>query len=259
MKTATIFHKFIAFAVTFFLCFPLARLNAAVPNTLTPAEQAAGWKLLFDGHSTDNWRGYEQSTFPDKGWHVADGCLVNPKSNGRVSGSGGDLLTTAKFRDFEFRFEWRIGFGGNSGVQYLFQEPRPNPTASMYRGDTGHSPMGFEYQILDDPNYPRELKNGPKHLTAALYALIAPTNKVLRGTDEFNEGHIIVHGNHIEHWLNGNKVLEFELGSPSLKTAIAASKYKAIPGYAEKALTAIALQDHGDEIAFRNLKIRELR
>ncbi len=243
----------------FSLMASVSRLDAAEPNTLTTEEKSAGWKLQFDGHDTSNWRGYEQSAFPTKGWHVEHGCLVNPKSNGRPNGSGGDLVTVAKFRDFEFRFEWRIAKGGNSGVQYLFQEPRPNPTISMYGGDTGHSPTGFEYQILDDPNYPRELKNGADHLTAALYMLVTPVNKVLRPTGEFNEGRIIIHGNHVEHWLNGRKVLECELGSAKLKTAIAKSKFKVFANFGEKAPTAISLQDHGDEIAYRNLKIREWR
>jgi hypothetical protein len=229
------------------------------PNTLSAEEMAAGWKLLFDGRSMTGWRGYKLSGPPTKGWHAADGCLVNPKSNGRPNGSGGDLITVQTFLDFEFTFEWRIAVGGNSGIHYFFDENRPKTPVPMYRGDTGNSPMGFEYQILDDPNYPSELKNGPEHLAAALYMLVTPTNKVLRTAGEFNEGRIVVNGKHVEHWLNGRRVLECELGSPALMQAIAQSKFKWIAGLGSKFATHIALQDHGDEIAFRNLKIRELK
>jgi hypothetical protein len=233
--------------------------STQAPNTLSAEEIAEGWKLLFDGRSMAGWRGYKLAGPPATGWHVADSCLANPKSNGRPNGSGGDLMTAQTFLDFEFRFEWRIALGGNSGVHYFFDENRPKTPVPMYRGDTGNSPMGFEYQILDDPNYPSELKSGPEHLTAALYMIVTPTNKVLRPAGEFNEGRIVVNGIHVEHWLNGQRVLECELGSPTLMQAIAQSKFKWIAGLGSKFATHIALQDHGDEIAFRNLKIRELK
>jgi hypothetical protein len=232
--------------------------TSPTPNTLTAEEIAAGWKLLFDGRTTTGWRGYKMTGFPTRGWHIADGCLVNPKSNGRPNGSGGDIITVQKFLNFDFRFEWRIGHGGNSGVQYFFDEHRSRTPVPMYGGDVGNSPMGFEYQILDDPNYDRELRNGPKHLTAALYMLVEPTNKFLRPAGEFNEGRIIVNGRHVEHWLNGRRVLECELESPSLLQAIAETKFKWIAGLGHKSATQFALQDHGDDVAFRNLKIREL-
>src|ERR1700742_3383652 len=113
----------------------LNRLAAAEPNTLTPEETAAGWKLLFDGHSLAGWHIYQGKSPAPTSWHIQDGCLVNPKSNGRPNGSGGDLVTNGKYRDFEFRFEWRISSAGNSGVQYFIDESRRH-TAPMYRGDT---------------------------------------------------------------------------------------------------------------------------
>ncbi len=229
---------------------------AAEPNTLTPQKTAQGWKLLFDGRSFAGWHIYGTNAPPTKGWHVEDGSLVNPKSNGRPNGSGGDLVTNARYTDFEFRFEWKMSKAGNSGIHYFFIEGAKR-TASMYKGDKGDSPAGFEYQILDDPAYSD--KQAPDHLTASIYQLVAPVNKALRPPGEFNEGRIVVTGNHVEHWLNGTKVAECELGGAELQKLIEATKYKGIPGFGTKAATAVALQDHGEEVAFRNLKIRELK
>ncbi len=238
------------------LPLPSIRALASEPNTLTPEEAAAGWRLLFDGRATSGWHTFGKTSFPTRGWHVEDGCLMNPKCNGRPNGSGGDLVTNAKFTDFEFRFEWRIRAGGNSGVEYLFAEGGPKRKALIYPGDTGDSPVGFEYQILDDPAYLS--KNVPARLTASIYKLAAAVNKTLLPAGEFNEGRIIVDGNHVEHWLNGRKVAGCELGSASLQRAIADCVFKVIPGFGIKSATSLALQDHGEEVAFRNLKIREL-
>src|SRR4051812_45143465 len=189
----------------------VGRLCGADLNTLTAAETAAGWKLLFDGRTLTGWHGFQQKGPPRTGWHVADGCLVNPKSNGRPNGSGGDLVTDAKFLDFEFRFEWRISRAGNSGVQYLFDESRP-PTAPLYRGDLGHSPVGFEYQVLDDAGQP-DAPRGATRKAGALYDLFAAEQKTLRPVGEWNEGRIVVNGPHVEQWLNGGKVAECDLNS----------------------------------------------
>ena len=237
------------------LLFHAVWAMAAEPNTLTPQEQAAGWKLLFDGRSTTGWHTYGKQTVTAKSWLVHDGCLVIPKGNGRPNGSGGDLVTNAIFTNFEFQFEWRVGPGGNSGVEYLFTEGEKR-TASFYPGDTGDSPLGFEYQVLDDAPH---AKNTANRLAASIYSLVAATGKTLRPAGEFNQGRVIVDGNHVEHWLNGRKVAECELGSPALQRIIASSKYKPYPGIGVKRATALALQDHGEEVAYRNLKLRELR
>jgi len=231
-------------------------LAAAKPNTLTPEETAAGWKLLFDGHSLTGWHIFQGKSPAPTSWHVEDGGLVNPKGNGRPNGSGGDLVTDGKYHDFEFRFEWRISPAGNSGIQYFIDEPRKR-TARMYRGDTGHSPIGFEYQLLDDKKHP-DAKRGPTHMAGALYDLIPAVNKTLKPVGEFNEGRIIVSGQHVEHWLNGSKVAECDLDTDTFREAFAKSKFHVISDFGKKTKTSIALQDHGFAVAFRNLKIREL-
>jgi hypothetical protein len=230
---------------------------AAEINTLAAQESAEGWKLLFDGTTLSGWHIYQHAGPPKAGWHVAEGLLVCPKSNGRPNGSGGDLVTDGKYRDFDFRFEWRISPGGNSGVKYLVDESRP-PGAPLYRGDTGNSPVGFEYQLLDDVKHP-DAKRGPTHMSGAIYDLLAMEKKTLKPVGQWNESRIVVGGNHVEHWLNGGKVAECDLDSDAFRQLLAKSKYSVIPGFGTKITTPLALQDHGEEVAFRNLKIRELK
>ncbi|MDB4925369.1 DUF1080 domain-containing protein [Mucilaginibacter sp.] len=236
-----------------------AQVATAPINTLSISENEAGWKLLFDGKTMNGWRSYYQTDKPLSGWTIEDGCLKNAKGNGRPRTGGGDLMTDAMFTDFDLRFEWNIQQGGNSGVYYLLQERQNKPGTLMYNGDDGTSAVAFEYQLVDDERHPDVLKNGPIHATGSLYALIPPNDsKKLKPAGEFNESRIIVHGNHVEHWLNGTKIVSFDLGSAVLLEAIAKSKYKNVPGFGLKAATRILLQDHGDEIRFRNIKIRSL-
>lgn len=230
--------------------------GAADPNTLSAEEKAAGWRLLFDGRSAEQWRSWNQKGFPAKGWVVADGCLKCEKTNGRPNGGGGDLVTRDTFTDFEFSWEWRMAKGGNSGVEYFLMS-RGKGAKPLFDGDDGTTLVGHEYQLLDDDSY--RGKSGPDRLTASFYDVIAPNSaKKLRPPGEFNESGLLVRGNHVEHWLNGAKVLEYDLGSAALNAAIAKSKYKSVTGFGEKRKTALLLQDHGEWIAFRNLKIREL-
>ncbi len=229
----------------------------AAPNELAPGERAAGWRLLFDGRSFAGWHLFQQKGDAHGGWKIEDGALVCPKSNGRPNGSGGDLVTNDPFTDFEFVFEWRISPAGNSGVHYLFDENRP-PGKPLYAGDVGKSPVGFEYQVLDDEKHP-DGKRGPTHQAGALYDLFAVEKKTPKPVGEWNEGRIVVKGNHIEHWLNGAKSAECDLDSATYRDTLAKSKYHVIPAFAAKAPTSLALQDHGEEVAFRSLKIRELK
>jgi len=228
-------------------------------NTLSAAEKKEGWRLLFDGKTFNGLRSYFETIEPSKGWSIEEGCFKNSKGNGRPRSGGGDIMTAELFTDFDFRFEWSMPPGGNSGVYYLFQERQDKPGVGMYMGDDGRSPVGFEYQLLDDERHPDALRNGPIRSTGSLYSLIPPNDsKRLKPTGEFNESRIVVQGKHVEHWLNGAKIVEYDLGSSALIDAIAKSKYKDVPGFGAKTKTRILLQDHGDEVRFRNLKIRAL-
>ena len=225
--------------------------RAAPPNTLTPSEKAAGWKLLFDGKTTTGWRGFRREKFPEEGWVIADGAIKHVAGKGEQSQNGGDIITVGQYDQFELQLQWRISPGGNSGIKYLISE-------DMVK--TGHSGLGFEMQVLDDDGHPdaKMGKNGNR-TAGALYDLIAPQNKVLRPVGQWNQVRLIIQGDHVEHWLNGAKVVEYDLGSARLKALIAESKYKNIPGFGEVRKGHILLQDHGNEVWFRNIKIRELR
>jgi 3-keto-disaccharide hydrolase len=167
-------------------------------------------------------------------------------------------VTVEQYTDFDFRFDWRISRGGNSGVKYFVLERLGAPGAVMYIGDDGRSAVGHEYQLLDDAEHP-DAKNGPIRQAGALYSLVPPgPGKRLNPVGEFNESRILVQGKHVEHWLNGAKIVEYELGSPALLEAVSKSKYKDIPNFGTKFNTRLLLQDHGDEVWFRNLRIRPL-
>jgi hypothetical protein len=211
----------------------------APPNTLTPAEEAAGWQLLFDGRSLEAWRGYRRDTLPDSGWDVADGTLRTvPKVK------GADIITRRTFRDFELSWEWRVAPGGNNGVKYFVTEQRPK------------SP-GHEYQMIDDAGYPGTLT--PQQETAAFYDVLpAAADRPLRPAGEWNASRIVVRGPRVEHWLNGTNVLTYELGSETVKAGLASSKFRDQPGFGEKIAGHIMLTYHQDECWYRNLKILEL-
>lgn len=218
-------------------------LRAGDPLPLQPASEptAEGWQPLFDGKTTRGWRGYRQKSFPTQGWTVEDGCLKHT-----ARGGGGDIVTERTFDEFEFEFEWRIGPKANSGVKYFVSEDRP-------------SAIGHEYQILDDAEA-IGAKPANKHQTASFYDVLAPTNSERpKPAGEFNRSRIVVSGQKVEHWLNGIKTIEYELGSESLRTAVAASKFREIPGFGTRIRGPLLLQDHGGEVWFRNLRVRDLK
>jgi len=218
--------------------------QAREPNTLTPAEVAEGWTLLFDGQTTDNWRGFKSSTFPTTGWVVEDGTLRHVKGQG-----GGDIVTTEQFDNFDFQLEWKISPAGNSGIKYLIDE-------SLTPGRSG---LGFEMQILDDERHPdaKAGKDGNR-IAGALYDLIAPTGRVLHPVGQWNHARIVSHNGRVEHWMNGAKIVEFTINSPEMQALIAASKYTVNPGFGEVRRGHILLQDHVDDVWFRNVKVRRL-
>ncbi len=251
---------------TFVLCFILTAFLASGQstgsnlNTLSAAEKRDGWKLLFDGKTLDGWRSYATGqAVPSGGWTVAEGCLKNSKGTGRPGSGSGDILTAEKFTDFDLTFEWRIGAGGNSGVKYFIFDRKDSRGTKMYEGDDGRSAVGHEYQLLDDERHP-DASVGAIRQTGSLYSLVAPnSSKKMKPVGEFNQSRILVQGKHVEHWLNGAKIVEYTLESPELAQAIAASKFKDVPHFGTKFATAILLQDHGEEVWFRNLKIRPLK
>ena len=234
------------------------------PNTLTPSERAAGWRLLFDGKTLSGWRGLGYDTVPTAHWVVVDGAIKKIASGNvpRVADgrplAGGDLMTVDSFADFELSFEWKVTPGANSGVKYNVSE-----AMSMAQGGAGtqggptHSALGFEYQILDDDRH--EDAKLSSHRAGALYDLVAPNDrKHLRPVGEWNRSVVVFRGHHGEHWLNGQKVVEFDLGTARMDSLLAASKYKTIPRFGQKRTGHIVLQDHGDEVYYRDIKVRPL-
>lgn len=230
----------------------------AAPNTLTPQEAAGGWRLLFDGETLDGWRGLGRDAVPAGHWVVEEGTIRKVASGDVPTAAdgqpleGGDLMTIDTFGDFELVFEWKVAEGANSGVKYNVSEAMS--TAHPPR----HAALGFEYQILDDDRHPDAL-NGPTRTAAALYDMIPPgAEKVLRPVGTFNEGRILFRGSHGEHWLNGHRVVSFDLETPRFRELLAASKYRDLEGFAERRQGHIVLQDHGDDVWFRNIKVRAL-
>ncbi|MBL8860007.1 MAG: DUF1080 domain-containing protein [Planctomycetes bacterium] len=213
------------------------RPTAAPQNVLSASERAAQFELLFDGVTTQGWRGYKSDALPGN-WSVEEQALV-------CAGGGGDLVTVRDYQDFELLLEWRIGKGGNSGVFYRVAERLDHPWQS-----------GPEMQILDGENHP----DGGNPLTSAgaNYALHAPERDYTLPVGMWNQARIVVEGAHVEHWLNGSKACEYELWSDDWKAAVARSKFASMPEYGLARTGKICLQDHGDRVAFRNIKIRKL-
>lgn len=239
-------------ALTLLCCAaPSAAQQKQTDNTLSAEEKAAGWKLLFDGKTSAGWRGFHKDAFPTAGWAIGDGCIKHVAGKGAQSEHGGDIITTGQYQNFELQLDWRLAAGGNSGIKYLVVESLPA---------TGGSGVAPEMQVLDDDAHPDAKMGRDGNRTAgALYDLIAPSgNKKLRPVGEFNQARLVVNNGHVEHWLNGEKVVEFDLGGERLRSLIAQSKYKSIPKFAEARRGHILLQDHGDEVCYRNVKIREL-
>jgi hypothetical protein len=229
------------------LLFPLLALSAAVgfaqsarasdDNVLSDSERSAGWRLLFDGHSLAGWRSLS-SAQPGAGWAVIDGAIVR-------TARSGDLVSSGEFGDFELSIDWKVEDATNSGILYR-----------VALGETQTYHTGPEYQLLDN------IKGGdrfdPKHLAGALYDLVAPPKDFTKPVGSWNHTRIVVRGWHIEHWLNGEKIVDIDLSSPEGQALKMQSKFSAMPHFAAYSRGHIALQDHDNMVSFRNIKIRDL-
>lgn len=235
----------------------LAQSINKVPNTLSEDEVAQGWILLFDGKSTQGWRGAHKESFPELGWKVKDGVLSVQKSDGGESTNGGDIVFDKDLKAFELKVDFKITEGANSGIKYFVTEKEKQKGSAF----------GLEYQILDDAKHPDAklftTYEGSRTL-ASLYDLKKASGKRFNGVGKWNEARIIVYpDNRVEHWLNGFKVLEYTRGSDDYRKLVQGSKYAA-SNYNEAGLFGeaevgrILLQDHGDEVSFRNIKLRVL-
>lgn len=222
------------------------------PNTLTPYEQEDGWKLLFDGKTTTGWKGVYKPAFPEKGWEVKNNALSVLPSDGGESTNGGDIVTVDKYSAFDLSFEYKLTPGANSGVKYFVTLRENNPGSAI----------GLEYQVLDDKMHSdaKQGRDGNRTL-ASLYDLITAKKegRFLRPVGEWNIGRVVVYpDNRVEHYLNGIKVLEYIRGSQEYRNLVAISKYKDWESFGEAPEGHILLQDHGDQVSFRSIKIKKL-
>ncbi len=225
--------------------------SAPQVNTLSPAEVEAGWELLFDGTSSELWRGYQKESFPQQGWKVEDGNLIVEKSMQEGAG-GGTIITRKMYRNFELSLEFMVSDTANSGILYLGLEKEGEP---MWH-------TAPEFQILDnqtalnsaDDNF--DLRT---HLTGDNYDLQSAAEDYTKPVGEWNTARIVVNNGHVEHWLNGNKTIEYQINSEEWKALVANSKFNEYSDYGQASRGHIGLQDHDHEVKFRNIKIREIQ
>jgi hypothetical protein len=218
-------------------------------NTLSAAEVEAGWQLLFDGETTSGWRGYNQESLPERGWEVLEGDLVILPRAADAEAWGGDIVTEGVFDNFELSLEFNLTTAANSGIFYRVVEV---PGESIWH-------FAPEYQVLDNAGY---IALGDTdtltHLTGDNYDLHASSSSAIKPAGEWNHARIVVDRGHVEHWLNGVKMVEYELWSPDWEQRVRDSKFGDYPEYGRATMGQIALQDHGNEVRFRNIKIRPI-
>lgn len=220
------------------------------PNSLTAAEKAAGWILLFDGKTTKGWRNYNKQGIGSR-WKVADGVLyldvANKNADGFQVGGGGDIITEAEYENYELRLEWKIAKCGNSGIIYHIHE---DPSI-QYPWMTGP-----EFQLLDNDCHPdAKIK---KHRAGDFYDVIESSIETVKPAEEWNKIRLVCMGTKVEHWMNGKKVISTDMGSPEFKSLLPNTKWKDHKKYGTFSKGHIGLQDHGDGISFRNIKLRKL-
>jgi hypothetical protein len=208
-------------------------------NTLTSEERSSGWALLFDGKTTQGWHLFKKDSCPAS-WNVMDGWLHC------VGQGGGDIVSERLYEQFELTWDWKIAPGANSGLKYFVLDSRS-------------SALGHEYQLIDDERHPDGKSPKGNHGTATFYDLLKPAvHPPTKPAGEINHSRILVKGDHVEHWLNGTKVVEYELGSEAILAAVKESKFKTTPGFGARQKGHILLQEHGGDVWFRNIKIRDL-
>jgi len=207
--------------------------------------QGDGFKPLFDGKSLDGWRGYKKTDASETRWKVENGLVTIPENDGKDTRGQRDIITTGTYDQFDLRWEWKIAQGGNSGVKYFVLEDEP-------------SAIGHEYQLIDDERHP-DAKIGPHRQTAALYDVFPAHDRPSKPAGEWNTSEVIVRGKHVEHLLNGKKVLDYDLDSPALNEAIAKSKFKDIARFGKPQSGHILVQDHGDQVWFRKIEIQRFK
>ena len=232
--------------ITFILISVLfAQFAFAQINTLTPKEKEEGWKLLFNGKNLDGWTSVGKDTPPSFGWEIKDGILTVKKEGDK---QGGDIITQEQFSDFELLVDFKITEGANSGIKYFFTRYKEGGW------------LGLEYQILDDERHPdAKMGRDGNRLQAGLYDMLAPKNKQDKPIGEWNQARIVAKGSKVTHYLNGKEVLSFDRKSESYHKAWELSKYnKSVPMFGDVEKGHILLQDHGDVLSFRNVKIRVL-
>jgi hypothetical protein len=232
--------------------------NADGRESATEQADAQAWTALFDGRSFEGWRGVGLEAIPEGHWAIEDGCIRKIASGDVPTAAdgqplqGGDIMTVNTYLDFELALEWKVAPGANSGIKYNVSEAMSTANPPV------HAALGFEYQILDDDLHP-DAQNGPNRTAGGLYDLVPPhPDKPLRPVGKLNEARVVFSGGHGEHWLNGVKVVEYDLGSEAFETLFAASKYTPIEGFADQREGHIVLQDHGDDVWFCNIRVREM-
>jgi hypothetical protein len=232
---------------TLIFCIPVFSQD----NKLTDKEKKDGWQLLFDGVSMSKWRSASSDSFPSKGWNIENGVLFINEAGGRQS--AGDIITREQFEDFDFSFDFKLTEGANSGVKYSVSIFNP-PVRGL------GAVLGPEYQVLDDDKHPdaKAGRNGNRKLGSLYDILPSAAGSALRPIGDWNTARIMSKGNHVEHWLNGVKILEYEKTSDAYNQAFAQSKFKEVSSFGKSPKGHLLLQDHGNKVFFKNIKIRKV-
>ncbi len=223
----------------------------AAPNTLTEKEKKNGWFLLFDGKTADGWRGFKKDAFPEFGWKVVDGALMVKYSGKGEEGHGGDIITEKQYDNFHLKVDWKISPGGNSGILYLVNE------SEDYEAIWHTAP---EMQVIDGfgYGYHHDYILNIRQISGALYDLYPPKKAMAKEVGKWNHAELIIKGNKVEHWLNGVMVVKYELTSEDLKKRISKSKFAKYDAFLKAKKGHIGLQDHGEQVWYRNIKIKPM-